>query len=275
MQVQHHHAHATAVMAEYRLNGDVLAVCLDGTGYGDDGCSWGGEVFQCNYTSYNRLTHFEYVPLPGNNAASLEPWRMVIAYMHRKDDAYNTLYPDDFIKRIGKEKIKVIEKMIDKNIQSPLSSSAGRLFDAVASLIGICDINTYQSEAAIKLEQSAKPGCKEVYSFDFNNPLNFKKLISQIASDYIDGIAVPVLSARFHNTLASALIYTIEKYSKEKNLNNIVLSGGVFQNKLLTNLLLKQLASKKVNIFFPSKIPCNDGSIAVGQIAIAAALKNK
>lgn len=274
LHVQHHHAHAAAVMAEYNLNEDVLAVCLDGTGYGDDGCSWGGEILKCNYASYNRLTHFEYVPLPGGNAASKEPWRMVISYLYDKN-GIQTLYPEDFIERIGKKKINIIEAMIDRNVLSPLSSSAGRLFDTISSLIGICDINTYQSEAAIKLEQVADIECEEFYPINKNNPLDFKSLVKQIAKDYQLGVPASILSSRFHNTLVYSLAHTIYYFSKTTNNNKVILSGGVFQNKLLSNLLIKQLAAKKLRVFFPSKIPCNDGSIAIGQMAIAAALTNK
>lgn len=272
--VQHHHAHAVAVMAEYGLTEEVIAVCLDGTGYGDDGCNWGGEVFRCNVSQYKRIAHLPYVALPGGDAAAKSPWRMAVSYLNSiyGDEAG---YPESFVKRIGKDRIKQIEMIIKKNINAPLTSSTGRLFDAVASLLGICDENSYQAEAATLLEQIADKNVSRCYQVDANDPFNFRPLFDGILTDCKLFVPVSEIASVFHNTLTAILLNIIEQKLNSEKLTSVVLSGGVFQNKKLTNLLIKQLSGRRISYYLSSKIPCNDGAIAVGQLYIAAIKKRE
>ena len=163
LHVQHHHAHAAACMLEYGLDEPVIALVLDGTGLGDDGKAWGGEIFLCDRREYKRLSHLEYVPLPGGDKASTEPWRMAVAYLwHYYGNEIP--FPTGFRERIGEAKIQMLLKMMEKGINTPYTSSAGRLFDAVASLLGVCDISTHQAEAPVKLEQLASDEHQSRYS---------------------------------------------------------------------------------------------------------------
>lgn len=274
LRVQHHHAHAAAVMAEYGLTEDVIAVCLDGTGYGDDGCNWGGEVFRCNASLYERIAHLPYVPLPGGDAAAKSPWRMTVSYLNNMygDKAD---YPESFVKRIGESRIKQIEMIIRKNVNTPLTSSTGRLFDAVASLLGICDENSYQAEAATLLEQVADENISRCYPVDVDDPFNFRPLFDGILTDCKLFVPVSEIASVFHNTLAIILLNVIEQKLDTEKLTSVVLSGGVFQNKKLTNLLIQRLSGRRIPYYLSSKIPCNDGAIAVGQMYIAALKKRE
>ncbi len=272
LQVQHHHAHAAAVMAEYGLNEDVIAVCLDGTGYGDDGCSWGGEIFRCNPLAYKRIAHLPYVSLPGGDAAAKFPWRMAVSYLYTIYGE-NAEYPLSFIQRLGALPIKQIETILKRGINTPLTSSAGRLFDAVASLLGICDENTYQAEAAVLLEQIADDGISRCYPVSSRNPFDLRPLFDGILADCKLSVPVSEMAAAFHNTLALILLKIILQKIKTEKLTTVILSGGVFQNKRLTNLLIKQLSDRHISYYLSSKIPCNDGAIAVGQLYIAALKK--
>lgn len=272
LRVQHHHAHAAAVMAEYGLTEDVIAVCLDGTGYGDDGCIWGGEIFRCNQSEYRRIAHLPYVPLPGGDAAAKSPWRMAVSYL-KSIYGSKADYPETFIERLGESHIRQIEMLIEKGVNTPLTSSTGRLFDAVASLLGICDENTYQAEAVALLEQIAENGISRCYPINSDNPLDLRSLFDGILKDYRLSVPVSEIASVFHNTLSAMLLNIIIQKVKTERLTTVVLSGGVFQNKRLTNLLIKQLANRKISYYLSSRIPCNDGAIAVGQLYIAALKK--
>lgn len=274
IKIQHHHAHAVSVMVEYRLKNPVLSVCLDGTGYGDDGCVWGGEIMKCDRISYERLSHFSYLPLPGGDAAIREPWRMVVSMLHIPGEK-GTCYPEKFVRRIGRDRIAFIENMIDHNVNCPLSSGAGRLFDAVSSLLGICDMNSYSSEAAISLEQVADANCNASYHIDnTESGFDFRWLIRRLCEDYEKGISEKMLASMFHNTLTKVLNINILRISQKENISTVVLSGGVFQNKILCDLLLKKIKNSNIKVYLPSSVPCNDAGIPVGQLAIASAVNN-
>ena len=163
--------------------------------------------------------------------------------------------------------------LIEKGVNTPLTSSAGRLFDAVASLLGICDENTYQAEAAALLEQIAENGISRCYPINSDNPLDLRSLFDGILKDYRLSVPVSEIASVFHNTLSAMLLNIIIQKVKTERLTTVVLSGGVFQNKRLTNLLIKQLANRKISYYLSSRIPCNDGAIAVGQLYIAALKK--
>jgi hydrogenase maturation protein HypF len=268
IKVQHHHAHAVACMLEHRLNQPVLAVVWDGTGLGDDKAAWGGEFLLCDRKHYTRLAHPEYIPMPGGDKAALEPWRMATAYLHH----YQLPIPDNFLNRISKEKIDKITALMDKKIQSPYTSSIGRLFDGFASLLGICDTASRQAEAAILLEQCTDESCKLAYPLETSGYLiSFRSLFENALKDLEENTPVAIIAAKFHNTLAKFIVEKVNQLSKETGIKQVVISGGCFQNKLLTEQIQQLFVNHNIFLYLPAKIPCNDGGIAVGQLAVAAA----
>lgn len=271
VRVQHHHAHAVGCMLEYGLARPVIAIVWDGTGAGDDGKSWGGEIFYCDRCKYERLSHIEYVPLPGGDKASIEPWRMAVAWLwHCFGDSVS--FPQGFVDRIGEAKIRMIVKMMEKKVNSPLSSSAGRLFDAVASLLNVCDISTYQAEAPVRLEQLASPEQKMYYPvWKSGESIVFRSLFEGILNDLAKGIPAEEISARFHNSLSYFLLDEVKQWLEKTGAVEVVVSGGCFQNKRFTEQLHQLFVSEHIPLYIPGRIPCNDGGVAVGQIGIAAA----
>ncbi|MGL5786711.1 MAG: carbamoyltransferase HypF [Bacteroidales bacterium] len=275
-KVQHHHAHAVSVMVEHQLSGDYLALCLDGTGLGDDGESWGGELLRCSYTEYKRIFHLPYVPLPGGDKASKECWRMAISYLHTIYPDTLKHLPDSFIQRIGKEKITPLIRLIESPLSKHLTSSMGRLFDAVSSITGICDNNSYQAEAAMRLEHLASESeTREHYSVGDDNTGILKFLFDGILNDLRNDTPKADIARKFHNTIVCFLTEKILQAAQSEELTEVILSGGVFQNKLLSELLINSLEKQDLTVYYPTQVPCNDGGIAVGQLAIAAAWQNK
>lgn len=267
LKVQHHHAHAAACMLEYGLHEPVIALVMDGTGLGDDGTVWGGEFFLCDRKSYRRMAHLEYFPLPGGDKASAEPWRMAVACLWKS----GLPLPASFEKRIGKEKTELVIKMMEKKINTPFTCSAGRLFDAVASLTGICDFATRQAEAPVLLEQAALKGDWRPYPFEAGTgeEVTLRPLIRQLWQEVTAGTAAAIISARFHRTLAGILQEKAMALLQQTGTEKVILSGGCFQNKLLTECLQRQFAESGIPLYVPGRIPCNDGGIAAGQLAIA------
>ena len=271
IRVQHHHAHAAACMLEYELDEPVLAWIMDGTGLGDDGKSWGGELFCCDRHQYQRLTHFEYIPMPGGDKAATEPWRMAVAYWWHYADESMPL-PTDFVTRMGEERIEMLSRILERKVNSPETSSCGRLFDAVASLLGLCDVAGHQAEAAIRLEQLADEEFEERYPVLIEDGvISFKPLFERLLSDLKRGLPPSRLSARFHNTLAALLTEQFIYWMKHTNATKVVVSGGCFQNKRLTEQVQLLCSEAGISLYVPSRIPCNDAGIAAGQLAVAAA----
>lgn len=276
LRVQHHHAHAAACMLEYGLHEPVIAVVLDGTGLGEDGKVWGGEFFLCDRAHYRRLSHLEYVALPGGDRAALEPWRMAVAYFHR----YGLPLPAAFVERIGEERIQLVQKMIAGGINSPFTSSAGRLFDGVASLLGICDTATRQAEAAILLEQaieedeSVSLAVLEATGNEAEAPLSLGALFEYLLEGMEKGLPAGVLSGWFHRTLAQLIVGKVQQLLRHTGTIRVVLAGGCFQNKYLVEQLQQLFAGEGIPFYLPGRLPCNDSAISVGQLAIAAAVNS-
>jgi hydrogenase maturation protein HypF len=275
IQVQHHHAHIAACMAEHHLDEKVIGVGLDGTGYGDDGRIWGSEFLVCDLSDYKRITHFEYIPLPGGDAAAEEPWRMAVSWLYK-------VYHDDFInldlpifKEIDPEKIKNLVRMIDRKINSPLTSGAGRLFDAVASILGLCQVATFQAEGPMRLEALVQDGCTETYYFEIDRTIRFDAAICELTNDFISGVDLSLIATQFHNTVISAIFEAVNLIRKKTGLNKVVLSGGVFQNKYLLEGTIHLLKKNNFEVYAHAEVPTNDGGIALGQLAIASKRREK
>lgn len=274
--IQHHEAHIASAMSEHSIRTDVIGVAFDGTGYGWDGCIWGGEFFVGGLKEFRRAAHFEYVPMPGGEAAIREPWRMAVSYLYRTFGRGFLRRDLDIIKKSGKKRLSVIKKMIDGNINSPLTSSAGRLFDAAGSLILMKETASFEAELPMELEKIACQACGDCYKFNIKSKegmliIETSGLIKGIVSDLARKIKESVISAKFHNTIAEMIAGAASLLRQEFGLRKIVLSGGVFQNKYLTKRAALLLNKNKFDVYIHSNVNTNDYGIPVGQLAIANA----
>ncbi|MBX9601676.1 MAG: carbamoyltransferase HypF [Bryobacteraceae bacterium] len=266
--VQHHHAHIASCMADNRVAGRVIGVALDGTGYGTDGAIWGGEVLLCDFAGFERLAHLRYVPLVGGDAAVREPWRMALAYLRDAGLA-------DTASLAGEPRRRVAAAMLERGIRSVPTSSCGRLFDAVASLAGLRDSVSFEGQAAMELEAVSEPG--PAYPFEVDDlkapwQIDLRDMIREIAAG---GEAASRIGGRFHATLAAAIVKTCEMARETHGLRRVCLSGGSFQNVLLTALVQQRLQAGGFEVFLHGRVPANDGGIALGQAVIASeALKS-
>ena len=270
IQVQHHYAHIASCMAENNLDETVLGISFDGTGYGTDGNIWGGEFLICDLNDFERFKHFEYIKQPGGDASNHHPWRMMLSYLlHYFGESFVKDSPDLF-SDIDQNEINLLTSMIKKNINCPLSSSAGRLFDAVAALLGACKNTTYHAEAPMRLESLAKTEVDDSYGYEINEVVSFKETFKNMISDIRSGIDTSIISAKFHNTIVELIVEMAIKVRDEKGLEKVALSGGTFQNRIILEKTENSLKNKGFEVFTQSEIPSNDGGIALGQLAIAA-----
>jgi hydrogenase maturation protein HypF len=269
--VQHHHAHVASCMAENKLRGKVIGIALDGTGYGADGQIWGGEFLVADYAGFERRVHFRYVPLAGGDAAVRQPWRPALAYLA---DTFGPAaeFPDLAIWReVPANQMKAVRSMIAHCVNTIQTSSCGRLFDAVASLIGLRQQINFEGQAAIELEMIAADNVPEAYPFTLDaETLDFRPAIARIVAELRAEIPAPLIAARFHNTVAEAIVEVCRRLRAEDNLNRVCLSGGTFQNMKLLAGTLAGLRKLGFEAFTHAQVPPNDGGIALGQIVIAA-----
>jgi hydrogenase maturation protein HypF len=274
--VQHHHAHVASCMAENHLDGKVIGIALDGTGYGTDVAVWGGEMLIADYRDFERAAHFEYVPLPGGAAAIHEPWRVALSYLvkHYVKDLNKLDLP--FLRGIDARRRQVIQQMIDRQIHSPKTSSCGRLFDAVAALTGIRSTVNYEAQAAIELEMAAHDSTDEgAYPFELIPEENRWQigtfpLFQALLNDLRQQVPVSDISRKFHNGLAASFVELAENVREQRQLNRVCLSGGCFQNVLLFQQMLDGLRAKSFEVYFHSEVPSGDGGISLGQALVAA-----
>ncbi|TAN43925.1 MAG: carbamoyltransferase HypF [Nitrospirae bacterium] len=272
--IQHHYAHIASVMAENGIKEKVIGVALDGTGYGTDSNLWGGEFMLCDLQGFAREAHFKYIPLPGGESAIRECWRTAVSYAaySYKDGARQKLEDIGFIRKYGENNIENVLKLSANKQFSPLSSGAGRLFDAAAALAGVCERNTFEGEAAIALENLVMENKYDAYDFDIIGKapavIDFSKTIMGVISDVAGNIAQEIISTKFHNAVAAAVKQTVEKISLESGIKTIALSGGVFQNGYLLKRVLELLTKSGFHIHTNRKVPCNDAGISLGQAYI-------
>ncbi|MCB0807295.1 MAG: carbamoyltransferase HypF, partial [Bacteroidales bacterium] len=270
LAVQHHHAHIVSCMAENGLDEKVIGVSMDGTGYGDDGHIWGSEFFICDLSGYERISHFEYVPLPGGDKVTKEPWRTAVSYLYQYFGKSFKEIDIPFVKYLDPQKTDLILQAIDKKINAPLSCSAGRLFDAVAALLNLCTTTTFHAEAPMRLENIAAGTVEAAYPFDFGELISFKSTFEEMIHDIEDGIPLPEISAKFHNSFVNVIYAVVSNIRKESGINKAVLSGGSFQNKYVLARLENLLKREQFEMFTQDRIPANDGGIALGQLVIGA-----
>ncbi len=272
--VQHHHAHIASCMAENGVQEPVIGVAFDGTGYGEDEQIWGGEFLVGDFQHFERRAHLKYVVLPGGEAAIRKPYRMAISHLYHLPSSLTSSL--SLFNRVDPLELEIVRRQIEGRFNSPLTSSCGRLFDAVSSLLGICDVITYEGQAAIELEMIADNDFEDGYHWPlprdkFPIIINQEPLLRDIIHDLKAGVPVAVISAKFHNAIAEMISGVCCLIRERDGLSKVALSGGVFQNLYLLKRTLSHLQRKGFEPYIHHQVPCNDGGIALGQAVIANA----
>lgn len=269
--VQHHEAHVASCIADRKITGNVIGVAFDGTGFGLDGNIWGGEFFVGSIKGFKRVAHLQYIPMPGGEVAVREPYRMAVSYLY---NAYGSNLPN--LTRLDREKSKFLIQIIKKGINSPLTSSMGRFFDAVSSIIGICNVIEYDAQAAIELEKAISSSTSNTKSYNFdimNNEDIFiimpNKIIKGIVNDLNKKLPVGIISLKFHNTISDMIKNVSILLRKKYKISKVCLSGGVFQNKYLTSHTVPLLEKEGFEVYLHKNVPTDDSNIALGQAVLA------
>jgi hydrogenase maturation protein HypF len=271
--VQHHHAHVASCLADNGEEGPVIGVAFDGLGLGTDGTIWGGEFLVADLAGFERAGHLETVPMPGGAAAIKQPWRMAAAYL---DAAFGGMVPEglDVVRRNEARWSDVLE-VARTGVNSPPTSSAGRLFDAVAAIVGVRDAINYEGQAAIELEQMADPNEGGAYAVATEGERPFRvrgaDLVAAAVEDIRSGVGPRTVAARFHNGVAAAVVEASSRIRDAIGLMTVALSGGVFQNMLLLERVVAGLEAGGFRVLLHSRVPPNDGGISFGQTAVAGA----
>ena len=291
--VQHHEAHIASAIVDNGIKGGVIGVAFDGTGYGSDGNIWGGEFFIGGLKGFRRAAHLEYIPMPGGEKAIREPWRMAASYIYRafgnkklasrlvRNYTSSEVEKHNFglarrVKILPSSNLRVLGTMIEKRINSPLTSSAGRLFDAVGSLLLSKDRVSKEAELPMELEKLSSGQTCEKYKFDIrpdgkNFIIGASMIIKEIVKDLSRKTDKAVISCKFHNTMADIILRASLSLSRKFKIKQVVLSGGVFQNKYLVRKAVEALRANHLKVYTHSRVPTSDSGIPLGQIAIANA----
>ena len=273
IEVQHHHAHIASVMAEHGLRRDaqVIGIAFDGTGYGDDGAIWGGEVLVGGYAHYRRVAHLAYAPLPGGDAAVNRPYRAALAQLWVNNLGWDEDLP--CVQACPPAERRVLQQQLTRNVNCAPTSSMGRLFDAVAALIGVRQVVGYEAQGAIELESLAANNVAEAYTFEISlgdvMQIGVKSLFSAIVADVKAGLPVAIMAAKFHNAVANLITELCLHTRAQTQLNTVALSGGCFQNVRLLAAAITQLQSQSFEVLYHRLVPPNDGGLALGQLAVA------
>jgi hydrogenase maturation protein HypF len=272
--VQHHHAHIVAVTAEHDVRTDVIGVAFDGTGYGSDGHIWGGEVLISRWADFERYAHLTEVPMPGGAAAVRRPARMALGLLKGLGGGlFEHPGAAQLRSRIGDNERDVILAMIDKGLNSPPTSSMGRLFDAVAAIIGLRDDADYEGQAAMELEALADLSAEGSYEFDLTGDapliIDPRPVVGGVLEDLAAGTATPVIAMRFHRAVVRAIVATTLRAARDTGGRDVALAGGVFLNRLVLGGAMRGLAAEGLRILTHKGLPTNDGAISYGQ-AVAA-----
>ncbi|MGM0786760.1 MAG: carbamoyltransferase HypF [Thermodesulfobacteriota bacterium] len=284
--VQHHHAHVVSCMAEHHLQGSVIGLAFDGTGYGTDETVWGGEVMVAERAGFKRAAHLSYAAMPGGDAAVKEPWRMGLSYL---TEAFGADWQNTglrFLREISPEYLRVAAEMINRRINSPLTSSMGRLFDGVAAISGLCSRVDFEAQAAIKLEMQAAGGVLPLdktrcYGYEFDETdtgiirIPAAPMIRGIVDDLLKGASPGIVSKKFHTTIIFLFSDVCDRISGATGLKRVVLSGGVFQNAVLLEGMCESLKERGFSVFVNRRVPANDGGISLGQAVCAAEMIGK
>jgi hydrogenase maturation protein HypF len=277
LPVQHHHAHLAAALAEHGELGDVVAAVFDGSGYGTDGTVWGGELLVGGLRDFERAGHLRAVRLPGADRAVREPWRLACAWLlEARGGEEPPPLPLDLRRSVSLDRWETIARLSRSRLAPPCTS-VGRLFDAVAALCGVRPRINYEGQAAIELEGTVDPAARGAYPIGVERrdgmlELDPRDAVAAVLRERAAGTAVGVVSARFHAGLARATALACERLARERGLEAVVLSGGVFQNRVLLELTLAEVKRAGLRPLLPARLPAGDGAISYGQAAVAAAM---
>ncbi|MGZ9234348.1 MAG: carbamoyltransferase HypF [Anaerolineales bacterium] len=272
--VQHHHAHIASCMADNGLDErQLIGLSFDGTGYGTDGAVWGGEVLLASYADFGRFAHLEYLPLPSGDSAIRSPWRIAVGYAHALGIDIDHL---PFLQNMDEQLLRMVRQEINQPMNSTLNSSMGCLFDAIASLIGIHNDIAYAAQAAIEMEVLAKPLVLAAKPYPYvieESPggilIRLRELLCSIVEDVQANSSIGMIGARFHKTGAKIAVDICKRARAKTDLNEVALSGGVWQNQILLDLVRDGLRREGFIVYFHKQIPTNDGGLALGQAMIA------
>ncbi|MBV9042209.1 MAG: carbamoyltransferase HypF, partial [Acidimicrobiia bacterium] len=267
--VQHHHAHIASCLADNGEAGPVIGVAFDGLGYGVDSTIWGGEILIADLRGFERVCHLESVPMPGATMAIKQPWRMAAAWLGAHSAAGLA------VRERHADKWDAIAAVARRTLNAPATSSAGRLFDAVAAIAGVRDEVNYEGQAAIELEQATDPTVDDAYPLAVDQIIHARDLVHAVAEDVRAGVDVGVIGARFHNALAQAVVDAADNVRQARGLDTVALSGGVFQNQLLLDRTVVGLERGGFRVLVHSQVPPNDGGISLGQLAVAASADSR
>lgn len=273
--VQHHHAHMVSCMVEHNLFCPTIGVVFDGTGLGTDGKIWGGEFFIGTRKNFIRIGHFKYVTIQGGDKSVREPWRVAVSYLHLLNYDFK-----DIISEIDEKSINIVKQAIDKHLNCYETSSVGRFFDCIASLLNLRQYITYDAQAAIELENILDPSIKEVYNYCIEEEngiyeIGYEEILFCVLRDIKNGVPPSVISAKFHNTIGGSAADLVIRLSIKYGIKKVILSGGVFENSHLLMYVINKLEENDLSVYFNQQIPTNDSGICVGQSAIADAMEGK
>jgi hydrogenase maturation protein HypF len=272
--VQHHHAHIASCMVDNGIDGEVIGVAMDGLGFGLDSRFWGGEFFVAGFDCAERVAHLDYIPMPGGAKAIRQPWRLAAVYLER---VFGDKFLDidlPFVRGLDRPSWNVLRKMSVTKTNSPETSSMGRLFDAIASIVGLRNTVNYEGQAAIELEAIAGSSTEHGYDFEITGDgpvIKAEPVIRRLVEDLLEGFPAKVVSARFHQGVARLIVSIANRIRDERGIGRVALSGGVFQNALLSESASQLLRSAGFSVFTHSHVPSGDGGISLGQAAVANA----
>ena len=274
LAVQHHHAHLASAMADNGLSGKTIGLICDGTGWGTDGAVWGAEVLIGDYREFKRMAHLAYMPFPGGDLTAKKPYRMAFIYLYQILGERAWEYARKWLPDLSQPEADIIINRLCRGEQL-MTSSCGRLFDAVSAILGVCPINRYEGQAAMELEAIANPDECGVYPFQVKQQpdgliMEVNSIWQSIVHELEAGVAPTTIAARFHNSLAALFTETVRLVAEQSGIDQVVLSGGVFNNQILLKLLVESLTRNDMKVYVHRQVPAGDGGIALGQAAIAS-----
>lgn len=273
--VQHHHAHVASCMAEHGVTEPVIGVAFDGTGLGTDGAIWGGEFLLAEGAGYQRFGHLAYVPLPGGDAAVRQPWRMAAAHLWAAYGGEMERLPIPFLEEVEPGQWSLLKQLLVRGVHCPPTSSIGRLFDAVAALLGVRRMAHFEAQAAMELEMAADSGARGSYPLELRETANGwvadpAPLMQGLVSDLAAGRPTADMAGAFHNAVRDLIVEMVGRIARRTGVRRVALTGGVFQNALLTERTAHALAVRNFEVLLQRRVPCNDGGLALGQALVAS-----
>jgi hydrogenase maturation protein HypF len=271
--VQHHHAHIAAVAAENRRSDRVIGLSLDGTGYGADGAIWGCEFLVSDLADFDRVGHLAYVPLPGGDAAIRHPYRVALSHLRAAGVKDLERVAGELFGDVAGDELDLVVQQLEKRVNCVDTSSAGRLFDAVSAILGICGSVSYEAQAAIELESVSDSSVTGTYPYEIRDEdglvVHSGPAFHAILEDLGQGVPVAAIAAKFHNMVADFCLDAARRISEAAGIRTAALAGGVFQNRLLLRRLVALLTDDGFDVLLPREVPLNDGGVSLGQAVIA------